>query len=221
MMEWGFLFLELHPMHNAQTIGGWSMANIFARIRRPSLREGLMWGLILGVVEIVYGFAISYVTQASVQALLSNVILALFLVFGFIAAQRASRETGKLGSGVMAGIWTGLVGSILYGLVPLVNTFINLSNIVATTQLYIRAHPNQFPGMKPTDYTASDALTTMGLYLLFYVVILYTLLALVGGAVGGFMGRRRALVSQPSEEYEETMFEPSVKLKSGGGETTE
>lgn len=197
------------------------MANIFARIRRPSLRQGLMWGLILGVVEIVYGFAISYVTQADVQALLSNVILVLFLVFGFIAAQRAARETGKLSTGVMAGLWTGLVGAILYSLVPLVNTFINLSNIVASTQMYIRAHPGQFSGMKPTDYTATDALTTMGLYLLFYVILLYTLLAVIGGAVGGFMGRRRALASQSSEEYEEAMFEPSVKLKSNGGEITE
>ena len=197
------------------------MANIFARIRRPSLRYGVMWGLILGVVEIVYGFAISYVTQSDAQALLSNVILALFLVFGFIAAQKASRETGKLGSGVMAGFWTGLIGAVLYGLVPLVNTFINLSNIVTSTQSYIATHQAQFSGMKPTDYTATDALTTMGLYLLFYVILLYTLLAVIGGAVGGFMGRRRALASLPSEEYEEEMFEPSVKLKSSGGEATE
>lgn len=195
------------------------MANIFARIRRPSLRYGLMWGLILGVVEIVYGFAISYVTQANMQALLSNLSLLFCIIFGFLAAQKAAQETGKLGSGVMAGFWTGLVGSILYALVPLVNTFINLSNIVAEGQLYMKAHPEQ--GMKPSDLTGSAVLLTTALYLVFNVVVIYTLISLIGGAAGGWRGRRLAPSEQPGEEYEEAMFEPSVKLKSSGGEPAE
>src|SRR5579883_1970559 len=106
------------------------MAKIFARIQRPSLRYGLMFGLLLGVAQIVYAFATSFITDANVQAYLSTISLALFLVFGILAGRRAAQETGKLGTGVLAGLWAGLVGAALEGLLPLVNTFIFLQNIL-------------------------------------------------------------------------------------------
>src|SRR5262249_2930791 len=134
------------------------IVNIFAKIRKPSLRQGLMWGLLLGVIEIVYGYIASFIASAGTQNILSTISLALFILFGFIAGQRASRETGKLGSGAVAGIWTGVFGSVLAGLVQLIDTLINMSSIVASNQLYVKAHPNQFPGVKPSDITASSVL---------------------------------------------------------------
>lgn len=182
------------------------MAKIFARIQRPSLRQGLLFGIILGVVEIAYGFFASFVTQAEFQSVLGTVALALFLLFGFLAGQRASKETGKLGSGVMAGLWAGLIGSFIDGIIPLVGTLVNMQSIVASDQLYIKAHPDQFSGLKPTDYTASDVMTT-ALVALLFSVLFYTLITLIGGALGGMMGRRRALASASDGEYQGTMFE--------------
>lgn len=182
------------------------MAKIFARIRRPSMRQGLIFGIILGVVEIIYGFIASFITQQDLQSLLSTIPLALFLLFAFFAGQRASQVTGKLGTGAMAGFWSGLVGAVIEGLVPLIGTFINLQTIVANDQKYIQANPKQFPGMKPTDYTSSDAITTALLALLFSIVF-YVLISLIGGALGGMVGRRRALALQQSEAYQESMFE--------------
>jgi hypothetical protein len=187
------------------------ISEIFARIRRPSLRYGLIFGLILGVVQIAYGYASSYITQAGAQSILSLIGLALFLVFGFLAGQRAARETGKLGTGVIAGVWTGVIGSLVFDLVQIVGTLVSLSSIVAAQQLDVKNNPKAYPGIKPTDITPSSILTVFFLYLLFYLLF-YTILTLIGGAIGGYMGRRNALVTADGGEYEEAMFiKPSAK----------
>lgn len=181
------------------------MTKIFARIRRPSLRYGLIFGLILGVVQIAYGYAASFITSASAQSLLSTIGLALFLVFGFLAGQRAARETGKLGTGVLSGIWTGVIGSLIFDLVQIVGTFVSLSAIVANQQQAVKNNPKLYAGIKPSDITPSSILTVFFIYLLFYLLF-YTLLTLIGGAIGGYMGRRSALAAQDGGEYEEAMF---------------
>lgn len=181
------------------------MAKIFARIHRPSLRYGLIFGLILGVVQLVYGYAASYVTDANAQSLLSTIGLALFLVFGFLAGQRAARATGKLGTGVLAGVLTGVIGSLVFDIVQVVSTFVSLSSIVASQQLEAKNNPKL--GVKPSDITPSSILTIFFIYLLFYLLF-YTLLTLIGGAAGGYLGRRRALITQDSADYDEAMFVP-------------
>jgi hypothetical protein len=185
------------------------MAKVFMRIRRPSLRWGLIFGLILGIVEIGYNFVTSFITQADLQSLLSYVPTVLFLVLGFYAGLRAARETGKWTSGLVAGIWVGVIGTVFAYLVVLVNILINLQSIVASSQLYIKTHPDQVGGIKPSDYTASDVLIT-ALVGLLATVINSVFFTLIGGALGGFMGRRQALAlaTPASTEYVEAMFEP-------------
>lgn len=171
------------------------MAKIFARIRRPSLRQGLLFGLMLGVIEIVYGFAITFAftfLPSNIQYLLSSIGLALFLFFGFLAGRRAAQETGRLGVGVLAGIWTGVVGSLVTGLVSLIGTLINMSSIIVTDQQIIRKSPQLYPGISPSDITVSYILTAFVIDLVVSSLLFQTLLTLVGGALGAFLGRRRA-----------------------------
>lgn len=184
------------------------MAKVFMRIRRPSLRWGLIFGLILGVVEIGYNFATSFITQADVQNILGYVPTVLFLVLGFYAGLRAARETGRWTSGLVAGIWVGVIGTVFAYLVVLINILINLQSIVASSQLYIKTHQAQVGGIKPSDYTASDVLIT-ALVGLLVAVINSVFFTLIGGALGGFAGRRRALslAASASPEHVEAMFE--------------
>lgn len=84
-----------------------------------------------------------------------------------------------------------------------------MSSIVATNQLYVKAHPDQYPGVKPSDITSSSVLTVLLIDLLFNIV-LYALLSLLGGTFGGWLGRRRGLASAPGGTYQEAMFEPPV-----------
>lgn len=172
------------------------MAKIFARIRRPSLRQGLLFGLMLGVIEIVYGFAITFAftfLPSNIQYVLSSISLALFLLFGFLAGRWAAQETGRLGTGVLAGLWTGVIGSLVIGLVSLIGTLVNMSSIIATDQQIVRKSPQLYPGISPSDITVSYILTAFLIDLVISSLLFQTLLTLGGGTLGAFLGRRRAL----------------------------
>lgn len=176
---------------------------LFSKIRRPSLRQGLMWGLLLGVVEILYGLLTSFIDLGT---LTTTVALALFLFFGFIAGRQAAQETGKLGTGAMAGFWTGLFGSLLYELAYFIQVLVFLPQ-------YVNAGRTSLPaGTNPDTITPSVVLIVIGINLIISMV-LYILIALLGGATGGMLGRRRALASTQSQEYEEAMFVPPASKK--------
>jgi hypothetical protein len=188
------------------------MANIFRRIRRPSLRQGVIFGLIVGVIEIVVGFASAFLQQDTVQSLLSTLLLAGYLGGGYLAGERAARETGKLGSGVLAGLWAGFIGGIVASLVPFALTLIYLPTEVAGLQQAYNLNKNNFPGMTYSDITGSYVMEAFAINLLTYI-FLYAIIALVGGTVGGFLGRRRALrmpVSTGRDESDEPDEKPAL-----------
>src|SRR5258708_9837191 len=108
------------------------MQTLFAKIRRPSLRYGLIFGLILGGIQIVFGLVSLFITQENILSVLSTIGLALFIVLGFNAGQRTTRETGKWGTGVAAGAWTGLIGVVLEAVGPFIRKLIFLPAIFAS-----------------------------------------------------------------------------------------
>lgn len=180
------------------------MAKIFARIQRPSLRWGLIFGIILGIVDVVYNFAGSFVTDASVQSILGYAPAVFFLALGFYAGLRASQETGRWTSGLVAGIWVAAISTVILYLIPLVNVLINLQSIVASEQLYLKAHP--VSGINPANYSASDVLIALLVGMLSSMVSC-AFCTMIGGALGGFMGRRRALATSADNVYKESLFD--------------
>ncbi len=76
------------------------MQNVFARVRNPALRQGLIFGIMLGVILLAISFIITnfYIT------------LALIFLAAFLAGRRASQETGRMATGAFAGLWTGFIG---------------------------------------------------------------------------------------------------------------
>lgn len=179
------------------------MKTLLARIHSPSLRQGLLFGLILGGVQIIFGFISSFITQPDILSIFSSVALVLFIVFGFTAGRRATRETGRLGTGAAAGIWTGLIGALLDALVPLIYALIYLPTIVSTAREYIKTHPDQFRGYNPASYGGTDVMRGILENLLVYTV-LYILISLIGGTLGGALARR-GMPAPPDEDeqYEE------------------
>lgn len=180
------------------------MIQIFARIKRPSLRWGLIFGIILGVVEVAYNFGASFVSDVNVQSILGYIMAFLFIITGFYAGLRAARETGRWTSGLAAGIWVAVFGTVIFFIIPIINTLINLQTIVASQQLYLKMHPVN--GMKPSDYTASDVIVTqlVGMCLQMIFCALFTT---VSGGLGGFVGRRRALLAAENGEEESIIAE--------------
>ena len=184
------------------------MTQFFNRISKPSLRYGVIFGLILGAIEIVlwvinfivqYFFPQTYIAQySSIQPILNILSLGAFLVVGYMASQKTARETGKFIKGIVASLWAGLIGCVLELLIPLVIDLIYLPTSVAADQQDYKMNPSNWPGMKLSDITPMYVLTIIAAYLLLSIFI-NTLIALVGGLLGGALGRRRTLAYEAEE----------------------
>jgi hypothetical protein len=163
----------------------------------PALRQGLIFGIILAVIEIAFSFLGGYLGSV---LLIDIVSLAIFLVIGFLAGRRASTKTGRLGTGVLAGFLSGLIGTIISSILPFILT---LTNLNAAVQSYQKAASQA--GIKGVTYTPALVIQTIVLQLVFSIV-LGSLLTLAGGAIGGYIGKGRAQI--PQSQYEESMFVP-------------
>jgi len=193
------------------------MARLFEKIQRPSLRWGLIFGSILGIAVTVFNFVIGFVPDQNTQALLGYIPALLFIVLGFYAGLRASRETRRWTSGLVAGIWVGVIGAAITEIIPVIYTLVNMQSIVASNRLYIKTHPVEANHMDPTKYTSSDVLVVMAESILLGIAS-STLYTIIGGALGGFIGRRRALAvsaDSASVAYQEAMFTPPVSQVRG------
>src|SRR5690348_7253721 len=81
---------------------------------RP-LTIGIIFGIILAVVLVLYSFIAPFIEQ-TLGALGLFVDIAIYFVFGLVAGRRASTLTEKISSGVVAGAIEGLVSSLLAGI---------------------------------------------------------------------------------------------------------
>jgi uncharacterized membrane protein len=173
------------------------MQSFLTRPGRPALRQGLIFGVALGIIEVLF----SYISQALPLGNISTLIVyLLYVAFGLIAGLRSSQQTGKVSTGVAAGLWVGLFSSLVSSIVSFIITVANLSTVVANLQdTARRAHQD------PHVYTTQTVLE-IELFVLAIVIILALLLGLVGGAIGGYIGRNRANI--PTQEYQETYFAP-------------
>lgn len=175
------------------------MKNIFAKVRQPALRYGLIYGLILEVIQILFLGILSNAIPMMLGQIITIVVLVLFVVFGFIAGMKTARETGKWYSGVVAGLCTGALGFIVFGILSFINDIVFLQQYVN----YGSTHPA--PGATAADYTSAAVLMRFAVNLL-GGLIFYTLISVVGGTIGGLVGRNRASASDSA--YEEAMFIP-------------
>lgn len=165
----------------------------------PALQQGLIWGFILGLVLL----AITYFS-GGLGLIGTLIVLALILVFAFIAGQRASQRTGRTATGVWAGLLTGAISALL---TVMVNGVFAFANLDATVQSLKNAAQSQ--GANPNLVTPQAVMTTLISDILI-ILVLAILFALVGGLVGGALGgsRGRRLAPPPVDPYQESMFEP-------------
>lgn len=80
-----------------------------SRTRFASLHEGLFFGGVFGLLLVLNG-AFDMLTDVTVGVL---VLSALGLVLYVYTAMRATYITGKLSTGMLAGLWTGLFSSLI------------------------------------------------------------------------------------------------------------
>jgi hypothetical protein len=161
------------------------MQNLLARVGNPALRQGLIYGVILGIALL----ALSIVVGGSLIF-----IVALCLLAAILAGRRASQETGRITTGTLAGLWTGLFGILIPLIISFVLLLINIDAIVKSAN------------SQHQQITTSLVITNTLINFAFFIV-LGVLFGAAGGLIGGSLGRRRAQLP-PAEEYQETMVEP-------------
>jgi hypothetical protein len=159
------------------------MFKYLERIKRPSLRWGLFFGLILGLFDIAYSYASSSITNTSLAIILSYVPVALFLFLSFYAARYAMRDSGKWASGFVAAIWASLIGVGMTCAISFVTYLVNISSVVANQQAYIKAHESAFQNMKPTDFGPSDAIIQFFFSYILVIFIPTAFVCLLGAGV--------------------------------------
>jgi hypothetical protein len=157
------------------------------RSGNPALQNGLLFGVILGAMEVVFSLTLGNV----------GFLICLIFYLGIIgfAGYRASARSGKVSTGLVAGLLAGLFSSIIGSLglflylLPNLDTLRNLLQQQATTlnQGFVINYTNN---------------VVIGLVLLLLVIMILgsSLLALGIGAIGGAIGKGRAPVA-PAPPY--------------------
>lgn len=91
------------------------------RTGNPAFRQGLLFGITLGIFFIVFNVTkvgtllagALNLSSTGTGALISIVALIAAILAYLFAGIRASQQTGGVGTGALAGLWTGLISSVI------------------------------------------------------------------------------------------------------------
>ena len=153
------------------------------RAGNPALQNGLLFGVILGAVEVVLSLTLGSI------GFLIGLIFYLGMV-GF-AGYRASARTGKVSTGLVAGLLAGLFSSVIASAVLF---FSYLPNIDQLRQL-MQQQANTFNQGVAINYTNNVVIAAL-VFFLVIVIVVSSLLALGIGAIGGAIGKGKAPAAQ-------------------------
>ncbi|GCE12968.1 hypothetical protein KTT_28270 [Tengunoibacter tsumagoiensis] len=159
---------------------------------RPILREGILFGIGIGIFQVILGFIASLVPPgvASWIAIIGFLLtLFVYMYVGF----RITRETGALKKGAMAGALTGGIAYLVNGIVSLVATLVNLDAIRLATQATLKT-PAQKAAIT-NQVIISSTLFTLLVLILFFGVIAGAVFAFFGGRL---IDSRRRLAAMRS-----------------------
>jgi len=158
------------------------------RSGNPVLHNGLLFGMILGIIEIVLYFLLGPL------GLIINLILFLFLAA--YVGYRTSTYTGKVSAAVVAGILVGFISSVIAS-IPLLFYF--LSNIDA---FRVQVQQQMAGNSMYQGVTVTNSLVIASVILFLSVLVVgATLLGLAFGSIGGAIGKKQA----PSPQYSSSL----------------
>ena len=154
------------------------------RTGNPALQNGLLFGIILGVIEVVLSLTLGNI----------GFLICLVIYLGLVgfAGYRASARTGKVSTGLVAGLLVGLFSSIIGSLGLFIYT---LPNVDALRQ-QLQQQANTFNQGITINYTTNVVIGLLVL-LLFILILASSVLALGIGAIGGAIGKGNAPAQPP------------------------
>ncbi len=149
------------------------------RTRNPALQSGLLFGIILGVIEVAFSLTLGTI----------GFVICVVLYLGMVgfAGYRASARTGKVSTGLLAGLFVGLFSSFIGSLGLFIYT---LPNVDALRQA-LQQQANTLNQGASINYTNNVVIGLLAL-LLVILIVASSVLALGIGALGGAVGKGNA-----------------------------
>ncbi len=148
-----------------------------SRPSHPALREGLVFGVTLGIIAITGNLLQNFVVSDILGNIIGVMSLIVTIALNLLAGVRASQRTGRVRTGALAGLIMELISSLFGAILILTKVF-----VFDTALHHILSHA-----------TSEQAQQLITVYSISFVVFL--LLGAVIGAIGGLIGRRRAQLS--------------------------
>ena len=99
-----------------------------------AFRIGLLFGIILAVIMIAFNFAEQFAKDVIGAGGLILTILTIIISLAafFFAGFRASSQSGKVSTGLLAGMWTGIISSLVNGVASVLLTIPQLPELTRT-----------------------------------------------------------------------------------------
>ena len=166
-----------------------------------AFRIGLIFGAILAVILTILGLIERFGPDVRFLGLaLAVVSIIVALLAYFFAGFRASAQSGKVSTGLLAGLWTGLVSMALNAIV---GVLFDVSRLPEMTDRFNQAIATSDPS---SSLQFTDTTTLIFLIVAEIIVIaIVSAIALGVGAMGGAAGKGRAPVSQ--QPYRESLYQ--------------
>ncbi len=164
----------------------------------PALKYGILFGILLGAFQVVLGLLTSYLQLGSFALIVSIIGIVVALVVYVLAGIRASGETGRVGTGAFAGLWTGVVSTILGFLGVLLLASLHLGTLRQQAGTAAQTIANQLHQPLPgtTDQLLLSTAAVTGITGLIFSVLLGLILGAIGGAIGRGRASRRTVIAQ-------------------------
>jgi len=171
------------------------------------VRNGVLFGLVLGVVYLIIYALVGVLHILAASSIVSIAFTLLIFVAAGVAGARAAGVNGKVTSGLLAGLFTALLGAALGTVGAIIFDYLNADALVrianrayAAAGLSLRVSPQTF--------LVNTVLGSL------VIIVVDALIGLGIGALGGLIGRGRA-PKAAAATYQESFY-PGAAAPMGG-----
>jgi hypothetical protein len=137
----------------------------------------------------------------NVSTVFSIVGILVALAAYFFAGFRASSQSGKISTGLLAGMWTGIVAQVISRTVNVVTLALSSTRLQQLTTIENRALSSAGSDVRLTNADMLGLVIGVTVFVIIFVVAV----ALGVGAIGGAVGKSRAPMSQ--QVYQESFYQ--------------
>ena len=139
---------------------------IVERRGSSALKYGILFGILLGAFQVVLTLLTKYLNLGSFALYITAAGFIIALIVYLLAGIRASQETGMMGTGAFAGLWTGVVSAIIGFLGAFLLAYLNLNTLrqqaAATAQAAASQTHQSIPVTTDQLLLSAAALTGLG-----------------------------------------------------------